>query len=101
MTQISRRGFLATGAGVAAAGVAAVTLPKLGGDAGAAPAGGIAGALFTSDMSSDTAAAAGEWVVHIRDASKDEVTVLHGETEYVIQDQNLVARVVAAAGTRK
>jgi hypothetical protein len=99
MTKISRRGFLATGAGVTAAGVAAVTLPKLtGNDIGASPATGAAtGALFAGDTPEDGAAASGSYVVSIRDASKGEVTVMNGETEYVVHDQALVSRVVAAA----
>ena len=93
MAEISRRGFLASGAGAAAAGVAVAALPALGGEAAAATLVPSGAGASVADVE-----AIGAWVVHIRDASDGEVSVFTGESEHVFHDPALVARIIAAAG---
>jgi len=94
MPELSRRVFLSSGAGVAAAGVAIAAMPS------------VAAAAIRPDGSADPAAtieelsAAGPLVVHIRDASAGVVSVMSGEQEVVFTDPKFIARVVAAANGR-
>lgn len=70
MPELSRRVFLSSGAGVAAAAVA-VTIEQLN--------------------------ATGPPVVHVRDAAAGEISVMSGENEVVFNDPSFIARIVAAA----
>jgi hypothetical protein len=94
MPELSRRVFLSSGAGVAAAGVAIAAMPS------------VAAAVISPDAKADPAAtieelnAAGPLVVHIRDASAGEVSVMTGEQEVIFTDPAFIARVVAAANGR-
>ena len=97
MPELTRRVFLSSGAGVAAAGVAVAAMP------------GIASASMSAiapDGKADPAAtieelnAAGPLVVHVRDASAGVVSVMHGENEVVFTDPHFIARIVAAANGR-
>ena len=94
MPELSRRVFLSSGAGVAAAGVAI------------AAKAGIAAAAISPDPTADPAVtieelnAAGPLVVHIRDAAAGEVSVMSGEDEVVFTDPSFIARVVSAANGR-
>ncbi len=94
MPELSRRVFLTSGAGVAAAGVAVAAMPS------------IAAAAISPDAGADPKAtieelsAAGPLVVHIRDAAAGEVSVMSGEQEVVFTDPTFISRVVAAANGR-
>ncbi len=96
MPELSRRGFLSSGAGLTVAGVALVAAPGL-----------VAVAPEVESVFDDGAAptveqleSVGPLVVHVRDAVAGEVSVLSGESEVVIHDPAFVARIVAAAGSR-
>jgi hypothetical protein len=91
MSESTRRGFLkAAGAG-AAAGVAAVAAVA----AGAARSGHrtVEG---TATAAALPAPASGPLVAYVRDVRGAEVSVMVGETEVVVHDADLVARLVAA-----
>ena len=81
MSETSRRGFLAaTGAGVAAGAV-------------------VAGADGAQAAASQRADAAQETVVaYVKDHRLSEVRLLVGEREVVVQDRDLVVRILNAAG---
>ena len=90
MENSTRRTFLAlTGAGAAAAGVAAVAVPRAAGD-------GPADTVGPDE-------AAGSMVAWVRDAATGEVTVMVEGREVVVTDRALVAamhRAVAGASRR-
>lgn len=86
MMDSSRRGFIGTaGAGAAIAGLAAL-----------AP-GAAADAPNKSPRASVPARASGSLVAHVADVHGDTVTLLVGEREVVVRDQDLVARLARAA----
>jgi hypothetical protein len=93
MSELSRRMFLSSGAGVAAAGVAIAAMPGI---ASVAPA---ATDAVSEDLpvAIDELSAVGPLVVHIRDAATGEVSVLRDETEVVFHDPSIIRRIVAAA----
>ena len=92
MSESTRRGFLIlAGAGVAAtAGVAAI----------AANGGGPARA---DDPAATTPATtrSGPLVAYVEDVRSDRVSVMVGETEVVVSDRDLVARLARAAAGKK
>ena len=92
MPELSRRTFLASGAGVAAAGVAVAAMPGLVTSASASPADRAAAAVTVEQLK-----AAGPIVVHVRDAASGEISVMSGEDEVVFRDPSFIARIVAAA----
>jgi len=98
MAEVTRRVFLGTGAGAAAAGVAFAAVPGLATAAGAETVRTAPGVSATG--STPAAVGDGEYVVHVRNASTGEVSVLNGENEIVFTDPQLVARVVAASTGR-
>jgi hypothetical protein len=95
MPELSRRVFLSSGAGVAAAGVAIAAMPGL-----------ASATTITPDAAADPAVtieelnAAGPLVVHVRDAAAGVVSVMSGEHEVVFTDPKFIARIVAAANGR-
>lgn len=94
MSEVTRRAFLGTGPGAAAAGLA------LAGRTSRAPRPAGSGPARPSRRpTTSTAAGPGSraYVVHVRDASTGEVSVMTGESEVRLHDPALVARVVAAA----
>lgn len=95
MPELSRRVFLSSGAGVAAAGVAIAAMPGLATAAPASPpspAEAVAAAVTIEQLN-----AAGPLVVHVRDAAAGEISVMSGENEVVFNDPSFIARIVAAA----
>jgi hypothetical protein len=89
MSESTRRGFLkAAGAG-AAAGVAAVAV-------GAATKSGNRTVEGTATAAALPAHTSGPLVAYVRDVRGAEVSVLVGETEVVVHDADLVARLVGA-----
>jgi hypothetical protein len=96
MADVTRRAFLGTGSGAAVAGVAFSALPGL---AAAAPASAAPSPRDRSPGPGDTPAA-GSYVVHVRDARTGDLSVMTGETEVLLNDPALVARVVAASAGR-
>lgn len=87
MSKSTRRGFLkiaGAGAAVGAAAVATTAAVKSGGPQ----------QQGTTD--SVPAAADGPLVAYVRDVRGAEVSVLVGETEVVVKDKELVARLVSA-----
>jgi hypothetical protein len=89
MSESTRRGFLkAAGAG-AAAGVAAVAV-------GAATKSGHRTVEGTATAAALPAGASGPLVAYVRDVRGAEVSVMVGETEVVVHDADLVARLVGA-----
>jgi len=96
MTELSRRGFLSSGAGLTAAGLALAAAPGL-----------VAVVPEVESVLDDAPAptveqleSLGPVVVHVRDAVAGEVSVLSGESEVVIRDRAFVDRIVAAASGR-
>ena len=98
MSEVSRRAFLNTGAGAAAAGaIIAVTGLHGTGSTESAEA-------EEADQAADAAAVAaveGPVIVHIKDASTGEVSIFSGENEIAYRDPKLVARVARATGNNK
>jgi len=91
MSGLSRRSFLHASA--AAAAGAAVLASPLSGTAAAQAEGSDSNAAAT-----DEALASSEpMIVHVRDARTGEIAVLHGTSEVVYRDPELVRRVVRAA----
>jgi hypothetical protein len=92
MSDTSRRGFL-TIAGVGAAGVAAASVaglvPSAASGAVAAPA---------TKLPDD---ASGSLVAYVSDVRAGQVSVLVGESEVLVTDHELVARLAQAASTAK
>lgn len=85
---VARRTFLSTsGLGAAAVGVAALT-PELG--AGRSAAG-------LADSGVDTAALSGPLVAFVSDVRAGEVSLMVGENEILVQDKELVNRLLRAA----
>ena len=97
MPELSRRVFLSSGAGVAAAGVAVAAMPGLASASAAAIA---PDAKADPAMTIEELNAAGPLVVHVRDAAAGVVSVMSGEQEVVFTDPNFISRVVAAANGR-
>jgi hypothetical protein len=87
MSESTRRGFLKVAG--AAAGVAAVTV-------GAAIRTGRHTVAGTGTAAAVPAHASGPLVAYVRDVRGAEVSVLVGETEVVVHDADLVARLSAA-----
>ncbi len=90
MSDSTRRGFLKIAGAGAAVGAAAVatTAATQGGTRSGAPAAAV------------PAGATGALVAYVRDVRGAEVSVLVGDTEVVVRDRDLVARLAAArAGT--
>jgi hypothetical protein len=96
MSGLSRRTFLHASAAAAAA-AAVLATPGAAGAADSAEASGSAGPAGSLLGSSSAAAPSEPLIVHIRDASTGEVSVLHGTSEVVYHDPELVRRVVRAA----
>jgi hypothetical protein len=96
MSESTRRGFLIlAGAGAAAAaGVAAIAANGAGPAAAdqAVPAGAPADGPAT---------AAGPLVAYVQDVRSDRVSVMVGESEVVVSDPDLVARLARAAAGKK
>jgi hypothetical protein len=83
MSETSRRKFLEiTGAGAAVAG-AAVAAPS---------------AAFATETRRRESAATEPVVAYIKDASSSEISLMVGEREVVVHDQDLVHRILNAAG---
>ena len=91
MPDLSRRTLLR-----ASAGVAAIALP-MSALAGCDP--GANQAKAEPELQPEELAAFGEGTVvfHVRDAAAGEVAILQGPNEVVVQDKQLVARVMRAA----
>ena len=93
MSESTRRGFLIMAGAGAAATAGAVVVANTG-SAGAAPAA----------AETDTAApatASGPLVAYVRNTRSGEVSVMVGETEVVVSDPALVARLASIASGRK
>jgi hypothetical protein len=87
MSDATRRGFLVfAGAGTAAA-VGAVAVPKVFGDQSADAATQLAAADLANAES---------FVVHVKDVSRGELTILVGEREVSIIDRELANRLAGA-----
>jgi nitrous oxide reductase len=99
MAEVSRRAFLQTGAGAAAAGaVIAAT--------GIRPQSASASSTDESEESAAAAAAAagsldGPVVVHIQNARSGEMSIFSGEREVTYHDPQLVARLARATGSSR
>ena len=95
MSEGTRRIFLAgSGVGAAAVGLAALT-PALTGSATTGAPTAASGALLAS---AETGASklTGSLVAVVRDVSATEVSLMVGEEEIVVHDEELVARLVRA-----
>ena len=98
MSDTSRRGFLAI-AGVGAAGVAVAST------AGVAALGSAAASSPSSTKTKGTtgtdlpAGAQGSLVAYVTDVRNGQLSVLVGDREVVIHDQEIVARLAQAAKT--
>lgn len=89
MSESTRRGFLKiAGAGAAVGAAAVATTAAVKSTGTTAPPQGTAAAV--------PAGATGPLVAYVRDVRGAEVSVLVGETEVVVQDKELVARLVRA-----
>lgn len=88
MSESTRRGFLKVAGAGAAAGAAVVAV-------GAAAKSGhkVEGAATASAVPAHTS---GALVAYVRDVRGAEVSVMVGETEVVVHDADLVARLVSA-----
>lgn len=93
MSESTRRGFLKVAGAGAAAGVAAVAV-------GAATKSGHKAADGTAAAAAAAvpAHASGPLVAYVRDVRGAEVSVMVGETEVVVHDADLVARLTSARG---
>ncbi|MET0145362.1 MAG: hypothetical protein ABW328_11350 [Ilumatobacteraceae bacterium] len=97
MSELSRRALLRA----SAVGAAAVAVPM-----GALGASGTAGAAAPErqpDVDPERHAAisaSGPVMFCVHDASKGEVSIIHGTTEVVVHDRQLVARIIDAAARR-
>lgn len=93
MSESTRRGFLIM-AGAGAAATAGAVVVASTGSASAAPA----------DTATDTAppaAASGPLVAHVQNTRSGQVSVMVGETEVVVSDPALVARLASIASGKK
>jgi hypothetical protein len=95
MAEVTRRAFLGTGSTAAATGLALAAAPGL---AAAAPA--AAGGASGTSGPAPTPTPSGTFVVHVRDARTGDLSVMTGESEVLVHDPALVARVVSAASER-
>jgi hypothetical protein len=96
MAQISRRTLLGASAGVAA--TAAVVGVNLSGVTTSATASaGRTGPTMAEPATGASAQASGPLVVFVRDASKPELSIMSGDSEWVVRDAELVSRLVRAA----
>ena len=95
MPELSRRVFLSSGAGVAAAGVAIAAMPGLATAASASPPSPAEAAAVAVTI--EQLNATGPPVVHVRDAAAGEISVMSGENEVVFNDPSFIARIVSAA----
>lgn len=89
MSESTRRGFLKVAGAGAAAGAAAVAV-------GAAAKSGHKSVDGAGAAATVPAHAAGPLVAYVRDVRGAEVSVMVGETEVVVHDADLVARLVSA-----
>jgi Ubiquitinol-cytochrome C reductase Fe-S subunit TAT signal len=93
MEQPTRRGFLfMTGAGAAAVGAAAFAAGRAGTGDGPAEVAPAAAAAPTGS---------GPLVAYVADAGSGRVSVMVGETETIVHDPELVARLTRAAAGRR
>ena len=90
MPDLSRRTLLRASAGVAAIAVPMSALARADRIAGRS----LDGAKTKEELEAFGADAV---VFHVRDASKGEVSILQGSNEVVVNDKQLVARVMRAA----
>ena len=101
MTGMSRRDLLRASAGAAAVAVPMSVLSRevAGASGPAAAAAGVAGATTASSVhpSAGGATVSGPVIFSVLDASTGEVSVLHGSSEVVVRDPQLVARILRAA----
>ncbi len=98
MSESTRRGFLIM-AGAGAAATAGAVVVASTGSAGAAPAD-----TATADTASGTATpatASGPLVAYVQNTRSGQVSVLVGETEVVVSDPALVARLASIASGKK
>jgi anaerobic selenocysteine-containing dehydrogenase len=86
MSESTRRGFLKIAGAGAAVGAAVVATSAATKSGDTAPAG----------TAAVPAGATGALVAYVRDVRGSEVSVLVGDTEIVVQDKDLVARLAAA-----
>ena len=91
MSESTRRGFLKVAGAGAAAGAAAVAV-------GAVAKSGHKGVEGTGTAASVPAHASGPLVAYVRDVRGAEVSVMVGETEVVVHDADLVARLTSVRG---
>lgn len=89
MSESTRRGFLKVAGAGAAAGAAVVAV-------GAAAKSGHKAVEGAGTATSVPAHASGPLVAYVRDVRGAEVSVMVGETEVVVHDADLVARLVSA-----
>jgi hypothetical protein len=96
MPGLSRRTFLTRGSLAVAAGGVAAAVPGLGSILASAPAEApeINGAL--SDAEAGAASASGPLVAHVADIQSGEISFFQGESQVVLKDQDLVARLYRA-----
>jgi hypothetical protein len=94
MAEVTRRAFLGTGSTAAATGLALAAAPGLAAATPAAP-----GRAARVDGPAPTPPR-GTYVVHVRDARTGDLSVMTGESEVLVHDPALVARVVSAASER-
>jgi hypothetical protein len=94
MSESTRRGFLKI-AGAGAAGAAAVAATAV-----VRPGGGEPAAATGRSGTALPAGASGPLVAYVRDVRAAEISVLVDETEVVVQDRELVARLAGARTSR-
>jgi hypothetical protein len=95
MSGMSRRELLRASAGAAAVAVPMSVLAGHVADAGTVES--------TAEPSLDATemASSGPVMFHVLDAAAGEVSILHGESEVVVHDRALVARILRAASRAK
>ena len=54
-----------------------------------------------ADEAARTPIAAGPVMFCVHDAERGQVSILHGTSEVIVQDRQLVSRIMAAAGVRQ
>lgn len=91
MSESTRRGFLKIAGAGAAVGAAAVATTAAVRGSGSTERKGTA-----ASVPAGTASAAGPLVAYVRDVRGAEVSVMVAGTEVVVQDKELVARLVSA-----
>lgn len=95
MSESTRRGFLIMAGAGAAATAGAVAVASTG-SAGAAPAD-----TGTGTDTAPPATASGPLVAYVQDARSGQVSVMVGETEVVVSDPALVARLASIASGKR